>query len=185
MTAYTDHVKREMPKLRGKGLSPAEAMKAAAKSWREHGKIHSAAHMKVMKEETAKGKSFSAAHEVAMKQQVGKGARTSKRQSSAVLDQLDSLPVPKALSKGRAKRTKATAPMQIENCTDVESCKLQIRLLLQQQPPSWLKGNADSVRDMVNLLREEDEVSSALYAGKRKLGALDRQIMQLAKSFNI
>ena len=75
--------------------------------------------------------------------------------------------------------------MQIENCTDVESCKLQIRLLLQQQPPPWLKGNADSVRDMVNLLREEDEVSSAIDAGKRKLGALDRQIMQLAKSFPI
>ena len=183
MTAYTDHIKREMPKLRGKGLSPAEAMKAAAKSWREHGKNHSAAHMKVMGEETAKGKSFSAAHKVAMKQ-VG-GSRASKRQSNAMLDQLDSLPVPKALPKGRAKRSKAAASIQIENCTDVESCKLQIRLLLQQQPPSWLKGNADSVRDMVNLLREEDEVSSALDTGKRKLGALDRQIMQLAKSFPI
>ena len=185
MTAYQDHIKREMPKLRGKGLSPAQAMSAAAKSWREHGKNHSAAHMKVMKEETAKGKSFSAAHKVAMKQQVGKGARTSKRQSNAMLDQLDSLPVPKALPKGRAKRSKAAAPMQIENCTDVESCKLQIRLLLQQQPPSWLKGNADKVRDMVYLLREEDEVSSSIDAGKRKLGALDRQIMQLAKSFPI
>ena len=185
MTAYQDHIKREMPKLRGKGLSPAEAMKAAAKSWREHGKKHSAAHMKVMGEETAKGKSFGDAHKSAVKQ-VGKGARASKRQSNAVLDQLDSLPVPNALPpKGRAKRTKATAPMQIENCTDVESCKLQIRLLLQQQPPPWLKGNADSVRDMVNLLREEDEVSSALDAGKRKLGSLDRQIMQLAKSFPI
>ena len=183
MTAYQDHIKRELPKLRGKGLSPAEAMKAAAKSWREHGKTHSAAHMKVMKDESTKGKSFSAAHKVAMKQ-VG-GARTSKRQSNAVLDELDSLPVAKALPKGRTKRAKAAAPMQIENCTDVESCKLQIRLLLQQQPPSWLKGNADKVRDMVNLLREEDEVSSSIDAGKRKLGALDRQIMQLAKSFPI
>ena len=184
MTAYQDHIKREMPKLRGKGLSPAEAMKAAAKSWREHGKIHSAAHMKVMKEETAKGKSFSAAHKAAMKKQVG-GSRASKRQSNAMLDQLDSLPVPKALPKGRAKRSKAAASIQIENCTDVESCKLQIRLLLQQQPPSWLKGNADSVRDMIELLREEDDVSSAIDAKKRKLGALDRQIMQLAKSFPI
>ena len=182
MTAYQDHIKREMPKLRGKGLSPAQAMSAAAKSWREHGKKHSAPHMKVMKEETAKGKSFSAAHKTAVKQ-VGKGARTSKRQSSAVLDQLDSLPVPKALPKGRTKRAKAAAPMQIENCTDVESCKLQIRLLLQQQPPSWLKGNSDKVRDMIELLRDEDDVSSAIDQGKRKLGALDRQIMQLAKSF--
>ena len=96
-------------------MSPAQAMSAAAKSWREHGKKHSAAHMKVMKEETAKGKSFSAAHEAAMKQ-VGKGARTSKRQSNAMLGELDSLPVPKTLPKGRAKRSKAAAAIQIENC---------------------------------------------------------------------
>ena len=184
MTAYQDHIKREMPKLRGKGLSPAQAMSAAAKSWREHGAKHSAAHLKVMKEETAKGKSFSAAHKAAVKQ-VGKGARTSKRQSNAVLEELQSLPVAKAFPKGRAKRSKAAAPIQIENCTNVESCKLQIRLLLQQQPPSWLKGNADQVRDMVNLLREEDNVSSAIDSGKRKLGNLDRKIMQLAKSFPI
>lgn len=183
MTAYQDHIKRELPKLRGKGMSPAQAMSAAAKSWREHGKKHSAAHMKVMKEETAKGKSFGDAHKAAIKQ-VG-GSRTSKRQSNAMLDQLDSLPVPKALPKGRAKRSKAAASIQIENCTDVESCKLQIRLLLQQQPPSWLKGNADKVRDMIELLREEDEVSSSIDTGKRKLATLDRQIMQLAKSFPI
>eukprot|EP01048_Picozoa_sp_COSAG05_P025655 COSAG05_NODE_6631_length_928_cov_1.310012_1_plen_169_part_00 len=167
MTTYQEHVKREMPKLRGQGLSAGEAMKELARIWRES-----------VKHGVARGTAAQKRRNTPVPR-IG-GARASKRQSNAMLDELESLPVPKALPKGRAKRAKAETPIQIENCTDVESCKLQIRLLLQQQPPSWLKGNAEKVRDMVNLLREEDEVSSSIDAGKRKLGALDRQIMQLA-----
>ena len=102
MTAYQDHIKREIPRLRGSGLSSKDAMSAAAKSWREHGKQHSAGHMQAMKTETAKGKSFSAAHKKAMKQ-VG-GARASARQGNALVDQLEALNVPTGAPKGRAKR---------------------------------------------------------------------------------
>eukprot|EP01047_Picozoa_sp_COSAG01_P052278 COSAG01_NODE_5483_length_4230_cov_17.465505_7_plen_77_part_00 len=33
--SYQQHIKSEIPKLRGKGLSAQQAMSAAAKSWRE------------------------------------------------------------------------------------------------------------------------------------------------------
>ena len=183
MTAYQDHIKRELPRLRGSGLSSKDAMSAAAKLWREHGKQHSVGHMQAMKTETAKGKSFSAAHKKAMKQ-VG-GARASARQGNALVDQLEGLNVPTGAPKGRAKRQKKVSALEIENCTDVESCKLQIRLLLQKQSPAWLANSEGKIRTLVDLLAQEDEIARALDAGKRKLGKIDSEIMRIAKSLPI
>ena len=114
MTAYQDHIKREIPRLRGSGLSSKDAMSAAAKSWREHGKQHSAGHMQAMKTETAKGKSFSAAHKKAMKQ-VG-GARASARQGNALVDHLEALNVPTGAPKGRAKRQLSLVVLALFAC---------------------------------------------------------------------
>jgi hypothetical protein len=183
MTAYTDHIKREIPRLRGSGLSAKDAMSAAAKSWREHGKQHSAAHMGAMKSAMKKGESFNAAHKKATKQ-VG-GARASARQGNALVDQLEGLNVPTGAPKGRAKRQKKVSALEIENCTDVESCKLQIRLLLQKQAPAWLANSEGKVRTLVDLLAQEDEIARALEAGKRKLGKIDSEIMRIAKSLPI
>jgi hypothetical protein len=183
MTAYTDHIKREIPRLRGSGLSSKDAMSAAAKSWREHGKQHSAAHMGAMKSAMKKGESFNAAHKKATKQ-VG-GARASARQGNALVDQLEGLNVPTGAPKGRAKRQKKVSALEIENCTDVESCKLQIRLLLQKQAPAWLANSEGKVRTLVDLLAQEDEIARALEAGKRKLGKIDSEIMRIAKSLPI
>jgi hypothetical protein len=183
MTAYTDHIKREIPRLRGSGLSSKDAMSAAAKSWREHGKQHSAAHMGAMKSAMKKGESFNAAHKKATKQ-VG-GARASARQGNALVDQLEGLNVPTGAPKGRAKRQKKVSALEIENCTDVESCKLQIRLLLQKQAPAWLANSEGKVRTLVDLLAQEDEIARAIEAGKRKLGKIDSEIMRIAKSLPI
>jgi hypothetical protein len=67
----------------------------------------------------------------------------------------------------------------------VESCKLQIRMLLAKQPPKWLQGSETTVRKLVALLQQEDDIAKAIDAGKRKLGGIDRQIMQMAKSLNL
>ena len=183
MTAYQDHIKREIPRLRGSGLSSKDAMSAAAKSWREHGKQHSAAHMGAMKSAMKKGESFNAAHKKATKQ-VG-GARASARQGNALVDQLEGLNVPTGAPKGRAKRQKKVSALEIENCTDVESCKLQIRLLLQKQAPAWLANSEGKVRTLVDLLAQEDEIARAIEAGKRKMGKIDSEIMRIAKSLPI
>jgi hypothetical protein len=183
MTAYTDHIKREIPRLRGSGLSSKDAMSAAAKSWREHGKQHSAAHMGAMKSAMNKGTPFSTAHKKATKQ-VG-GARASARQGNALVDQLEGLNVPTGAPKGRAKRQKKVSALEIENCTDVESCKLQIRLLLQKQAPAWLANSEGKVRTLVDLLAQEDEIARAIEAGKRKMGKIDSEIMRIAKSLPI
>ena len=183
MTAYTDHIKREIPRLRGSGLSSKDAMSAAAKSWREHGKQHSAAHMGAMKSAMNKGKSFGVAHKSAMKQ--AGGARASARQGNALVDQLEALNVPASVPKGRAKRQKKVSALEIENCTDVESCKLQIRLLLQKQSPAWLANSEGKIQTLVDLRAQEDEIARALDAGKRKLGKIDSEIMRIAKSLPI
>jgi hypothetical protein len=149
--SYQQHIKSEIPKLRGKGLSAQQAMSAAAKSWRE-------------------------------KKQDG-GARQSRRVVNQDLAQLESLNVPKS-APGRKPR-KQKAAIELDNCTDVDSCKLQIRMLLAKQPPKWLQGSESTVRKLVALLQQEDEIAKAIDAGKRKLGGIDRQIMQLAKSLNI
>jgi uncharacterized protein YoaH (UPF0181 family) len=150
MSSYQQHIKSEIPKLRGKGLSAQQAMSAAAKSWRE-------------KKEG--------------------GARQSRRVVNKDLAQLESLNVPQS-KPGRKKRNVST-DISLEQCTDVESCKLQIRMLLAKQPPTWLQGSETTVRKLVVLLQQEDEIAKAIDAGKRKLGGIDRQIMQLAKSLNI
>ena len=121
MTTYQEHVKREMPKLRGQGLSAGEAMKELARIWRES-----------VKHGVARGTAAQKRRNTPVPR-IG-GARASKRQSNAMLDELESLPVPKALPKGRAKRAKAETPIQIENCIDVESCKLQIGSMIIPLP---------------------------------------------------
>ena len=152
-TTYQAHIKAEIPKLRGEGLTAQQAMSAAAKSWRETKKQ-------------------------------GGGARASSRQGSAALAQLEALDVPTTKPKqGRAKRQPPA--LQLENCTDVESCKLQIRMLLADKPPAWLKGSEGKVRKLVELLQTEDEIAKAIEAGKRRLGGVDREIMQLANSLPI
>jgi hypothetical protein len=130
-----------------------------------------------------KGESFNAAHKKATKQ-VG-GARASARQGNALVDQLEGLNVPTGAPKGRAKRQKKVSALEIENCTDVESCKLQIRLLLQKQAPAWLANSEGKVRTLVDLLAQEDEIARAIEAGKRKLGKIDSEIMRIAKSLPI
>jgi hypothetical protein len=151
MSSYQQHIKSEIPKLRGKGLTAQQAMSAAAKSWRE-------------------------------KKQDG-GARQSRRVVNKDLAQLESLNVPKS-TPGRKKRNVST-DIALEQCTDVESCKLQIRMLLAKQPPKWLQGSETTVRKLVALLQQEDDIAKAIDAGKRKLGGIDRQIMQMAKSLNL
>jgi hypothetical protein len=151
MSSYQQHIKAEIPKLRGKGLTAQQAMSAAAKSWRE-------------------------------KKQDG-GARQSRRVVNKDLAQLESLNVPKS-KPGRKKRNVST-DIALEQCTDVDSCKLQIRMLLAKQPPEWLRGSEATVRKLVTLLSQEDDIAKAIDAGKRKLGGIDRQIMQLAKSLNL
>jgi hypothetical protein len=151
MSSYQQHIKSEIPKLRGKGLTAQQAMSAAAKSWRE-------------------------------KKQDG-GARQSRRVVNKDLAQLESLNVPKS-KPGRKKRNVST-DIALEQCTDVDSCKLQIRMLLAKQPPEWLRGSEATVRKLVTLLSQEDDIAKAIDAGKRKLGGIDRQIMQLAKSLNL
>jgi hypothetical protein len=151
MSSYQQHIKSEIPKLRGKGLTAQQAMSAAAKSWRE-------------------------------KKQDG-GARQSRRVVNKDLAQLESLNVPKS-KPGRKKRNVST-DIALEQCTDVDSCKLQIRMLLAKQPPEWLRGSEATVRKLVTLLSQEDDIAKAIDAGKRKLGGIDQQIMQLAKSLNL
>ena len=150
--SYQAHIKDEIPRLRGQGLSAKAAMSAAAKSWRE-------------------------------KKQ--SGGRRSKRVQNSDLAKLEALEVPKTKVKQRRGAKSQGVPLQIENCTDVESCKLQIRLLLLKQPPQWLAQNETAVRKMVELLRTEDEISKAIDAGKRRLGKVDTEIMRLANSFPI
>ncbi len=78
MTTYQDHVKREMPKLRGQGMSAGDAMKELARTWREgakHGVL-------------ARGAAAQKRRNTPVPR-VG-GARASKRQSHAMLDQLPS-----------------------------------------------------------------------------------------------
>ena len=82
-------------------------------------------------------------------------------------------------------RQKKVSALEIENCTDVESCKLQIMLLLQKQSPAWLANSEGKVRTLVDPLAQEDEIARALDAGKRKLGKIDSQIMAIAKSLPI
>jgi uncharacterized protein YoaH (UPF0181 family) len=152
MSSYQAHIKTEIPKLRGKGMSAQQAMSAAAKSWRE-------------------------------KKQDG-GARQSRRVVDKDLAKLQSLKVPTAV-KGKTRRSIKGPPLEVENCTDVESCKLQIRMLLAKKPPDWLASNEMNVRKMVELLRTEDEISKAIDAGKRRLGKVDSEIMRLVKSLPI
>jgi hypothetical protein len=152
MSSYQAHIKTEIPKLRGKGLSAQQAMSAAAKSWRE-------------------------------KKQSG-GARKSSRVVNADLAKLESLKVPTAV-KGKKRRSIKGPPLEVENCTDVESCKLQIRMLLAKKPPDWLASNEMNVRKMVELLLTEDDISKAIDAGKRRLGKVDSEIMRLVKSLPI
>jgi hypothetical protein len=40
-----------------------------------------------------------------------------------------------------------------------------------------LQGSESTVRKLVALLQQEDEIAKAIDAGKRKLGGIDRQIM--------
>eukprot|EP01047_Picozoa_sp_COSAG01_P042572 COSAG01_NODE_3726_length_5760_cov_16.399399_1_plen_157_part_00 len=70
------------------------------------------------------------------------GARQSRRVVNKDLAKLESLKVPTAV-KGKKRRSIKGPPLEVENCTDVESCKLQIRMLLAKKPPDWLANNAE------------------------------------------
>ena len=71
MTTYQEHVKREMPKLRGQGMSAGEAMKELARTWRES-----------VKHGVARGTAAQKRRNTPVPR-VG-GARASKRQSNAM-----------------------------------------------------------------------------------------------------
>ena len=89
------------------------------------------------------------------------GARQSKRVANADLAKLESLNVPKTVKGKKRRGLPKQVPLEVENCTDVEACKLQIRMLLAKKPPDWLASNETNVRKMVQLLRTEDEISKA------------------------
>ena len=113
------------------------------------------------------------------------GARQSKRVANADIAKLEALNVPKSVKGKKRRGLPKQVPLEVENCTDVEACKLQIRMLLAKKPPDWLASNETSVRKMVELLRTEDEISKAIDAGKRRLGKVDSEIMRLVNSLPI
>ena len=97
------------------------------------------------------------------------GARQSKRVANADLAEQEALNVPKSKPKQQRRGLPKQVPLEVEICTDLEACKLQIRMLLAKKPPDWLASNETNVRKMVDLLRTRDEISKAIDQGKRRL----------------